>query len=82
MRVADGAGSVLIVPLPTWAKEVREGVSAIVSLGMCVELEESVPCALEFLILQGLGKLKPKIKGGEGLLAFGGRPRCGNLSYR
>lgn len=73
LRAAVSAQSLLIVHLPTWAKEVREGVSAIVSVGMHVELEEFVPCAKQFLMLQVLGKLKPKIKGREGALAFGRR---------
>lgn len=68
LRAADGAPSLLIVHLRTWAK-VRKGVSAIVSLGMHVELVEFVPCAKQFLMLQVLGKLKPKNKGGEGPLA-------------
>lgn len=77
---ADGALSFLVVHLPTGVKEVREGVSATVSLGMHVELEEFVPCAKQFLLLQGFGKLKPKIEGGEG--AFGRGTWCRNLSYR
>lgn len=48
-----------------WAKEIKEGVSAIVPLGMCVELEDFLRCARQFLMLQVLGKLKPKIKEGR-----------------
>jgi len=79
---ADGARSIFIVHLPTWAKEVREGVSAVFSLGMRVEPEEFVPCAKQFLMLWVWGKLKPKVKGQEGALAFGRRSWCGNLSCR
>lgn len=82
LHVAGGAQFLLVVHLPTWAKEVREGVSAIVPLGMHVELEEFVPCAKQFLILQVLGKMKTKINRGEGPLAFGRRPWCRNLCYR
>lgn len=77
---AGGALSFLVVHLPMRVKEVREGVSATVSLGMHVELEEFVPCAKQFLLLQGSGKPKPKIEGGEG--AFGRRAWCRNLGYR
>lgn len=67
LQVLDGTWSLLIVGfhLPKWTKETREGVSTIVFLCMCAELEDFVHCTRQVLMLQVWGKLKPKIKEGK-----------------